>query len=259
MFSSLLFNQRTRCFWNARNHGRKPAVVPELSSPSRRTNAAGSSVGILLFPVSVGVIAAAIVGVFFGSGFWLLASPASETISDFSRDPSRPNSNALKAGGEVVLGLAGRMETPHSPAVNLIPGLPTGQRPPSAATAPPHPNNVMREPPPASSSDEPPVETTAWVPQPVSGAAVAPAEPVPLANPPAVAAAGDGALSAGNKGPTAHDGRSAHARTVSRHSRPRSARSGSTLTPPRSLFAQTLTPPQTSSSRPDPHAANRAD
>jgi hypothetical protein len=273
MFSSLLFNQRTRRFWNARaepdfgplnagslkNHQGKPAVVPKVSTPSRRTDAAGPPVGILLYLASVGLIAAAIIGVLFGTGFCLLASPASETTTDSGRDPSRLNGNALKAGGEVVLGLAGRMETPHSLAVNLIPGLPTGQRPPSAAAAPPQQNNVMRELPPASSSDEPPVETTAWVPQPVSGAAVAPAEPVPLANPPAVAAAGDGALSAGNKGPTAHDGRSAHARTVSRHSRPRSARSGSTLTPPRSLFAQTLTPPQTSSSRPDPHAANRAD
>ena len=211
MFSSLLFNQRTRRFWNKRNHGRKPAVVPEVSSPGRRTNAAGSSVGILLFPVSVGVIAV-IVGVFFGTGFWLLASPASQTITDSARDPSRPIGNALKAGGAVL----GETETPHSAAVNVLPGSPLGQRPAAADAAPLQQNNGMQELSPAPPSVEPPVET-ASVPQPVSSAAVSLAYLMPLASPP-VAAAADGALAAGNRGPTARDGRSAHTRTVSRHS-----------------------------------------
>ena len=226
MFSSLLFNQRTHRFWNKRNHGRKPAVVPEVSSPSRRNKAAGSPVGILLFPVSVGVIAA-IVGVFFGIGFWLLASPASETITDSGRDPSRPVGNALKAGGAVL----GETETPHSAAVNVIPGLPLGQRLAAAEAASPQRNNIAQELSPAPPSSEPRVEA-ALVPQPVSSAAVSPADPMPLATPAAVAAADDGALSAGNRGPSARNSHTAHARTVSQHSRPRSARAASPLKPP---------------------------
>jgi hypothetical protein len=169
MFSSLSFNQLACRFWDDRKHGRKPAVVPEVSSPSRRTNAAERPVGILLFPVSVGVIAAAIVGVFFGIGFWLLASPASQTISDSGRDPSRPNGSALKAG-ETVLRLAGATETPRSTAVNLIPGSPPGQGPAAADAAPPQQHNVVREPSAASPNGEPSVQT-ASVPQPVSSLA----------------------------------------------------------------------------------------
>jgi hypothetical protein len=122
MFSSLLFNQRTRRFWNERNHGRKPAVVPEVSTPSRRTNPAARTVGILLVPASVGLIAAAIIGIFFGTGFWLLASPAGKTIGDSGRDPSRLNDNALKASGAAVVEFAGEMETLPSAAANLTPG-----------------------------------------------------------------------------------------------------------------------------------------
>jgi hypothetical protein len=78
MFSNLSFNQPARRFWKNRaepdfspgnaasliNRGRKPAVVPEVSTPSRRTNAAGRSVGILLYLASFGLTAAAIIGIF---------------------------------------------------------------------------------------------------------------------------------------------------------------------------------------------------
>ena len=237
------------------NRGRKPAVVPEVSTPNRRTDAAGPPVGVLLYLASVGLIAAAIIAVFFGTGFWLLASAA--TITDSGRDTSRVDGNALKASGPALLGLAGETETPHSAAVHLVPGLPLGQRPAAAEAAPPQQNNIMQELRPAPPNGEPPVEKTS-VPQPVSSAAVSPAYLMPLAGPPTVAAE-DGALSAGNRGQSARNGRTAHARTLSQHSPPRSARGGSTLAPPRSLFAQTLAPRQTSSSRPDPHAVNRAD
>jgi hypothetical protein len=267
MFSSPSSIQRARRFWTERaepdfgpgnatpltNRGRKPAVVPEVSAPSRRTDAAGPPVGILLYLASVGLIAAAIIGVFFGTGFWLLASPASETITDSGGDPSRSNGDALKAGDAAL----GETEAPHLAAVNLIPGLPLRQRPAAAEAAPPQQNNVMQELAPASPNGEPRVET-ASVPQRVSGAAVSPAYPMPLAGPPAVVAEG-GALSAGTKGPSARDGRSAYARTVSRHSRPRSARAAPTLTPPQSALRPD---PHTTAEqlfRPDPHADNRAD
>ena len=243
MFSSLSFNQIARRFRNERaepdfgprnaasltNHGRKPAVVAEVSTPSRRTDAAGRPVGILLFPVSVGLIAAAIIGIFFGTGFWLLAPPPSEPITASSRDPSRPNGAALKTSGAAELKVAGATETPRSAAVNLIAGSPLGQGSAAADAVPPQQNNSMQEPPPASPNGEPPVGT-ASVAQPVSSAAVPPAYLMPLASPPAVTAA-ESAPSAGTRGPSARD-RGAHARTASRHPHPRSDRSAPTLTPP---------------------------
>jgi len=190
-------------------------VVPEVSLPSRRTDAAGRPVGILLFPASVGVIAAAIVGVFFGIGFWLLASPAREPITASDRGPWRPNGDALKAGGAAELEVAEETETPHLAAVNVIPGSPHGQRPAAADAAPPQQNNSMQELPLAIANGGPPMET-ASVPQPVTSAAVSPAHLMPLASPPAVTAA-ESAPSAGTRGPSARD-RGAHARTASRHS-----------------------------------------
>ena len=271
MFSSLSLNQLARRFWNERaepdfgprnaasltNHGRKPAVAAEVSTPSRRTNPAAPTVGILLFPVSVGLIAAAIIGIFLGTGFWLLASPASETITASSRDPSRPNGAALKTSGAAELKVAGATETPRSAAVNLIAGSPLGQGSAAADAVPPQQNNSMQEPSPGSPNGEPPVET-ASMPQSVSSAAVSPAYLMPLPSPPAVTAA-DGALSAGSKGPSARDGRSAHARTVSRHSHPHSATlpqtssSGQTSTRGQTKPAdQALTPPRLD--QPDPFA-----
>jgi hypothetical protein len=228
MFSSLSFNQRTRRFWNERNHAGKPSGAGEISSPSRRTNAAGSSVGILLFPISVGLIAAAIIGIFFGTGFLLLASPAGDTITASGRDPLQPNGAALKTSG-AVLRLAGETETPHLAAVNVIAGSPLGKGSAAADAVPPQQNNITQEPPPTPPNGEPPVET-ASVPQSVSSAAVPPAYLMPLASPPAVTAA-ESAPSAGTKGPSARD-RGAHARTASRHPHPRSDRGAPTLTPP---------------------------
>ena len=234
MFSSLSLNQLARRFWNERaepdfgprnaasltNHGRKPAVAAEVSTPSRRTNPAARTVGILLFPVSVGLIAAAIIGICFGTGFWLLASPGSEPITASGRDPSRPNGDALKAS-DAVLRLAGATETPRSAAVNLIAGSPLGQGSAAADAVPSQQNNSVQEPAAASPNGEAPVET-ASVPQPVSSAAVSPAHLMPLASPPAVTAA-ESAPSAGTRGLSARD-RGAHARTASRHPHPRSDR-----------------------------------
>jgi hypothetical protein len=224
MFTSLSLNQRTRRFRNDRNHAGKPRLAREVSTPSRRTNAAGRPVGTLLFPVSVGLIAAAIIGVFFGIGFWLLASPASKMITDSGRDPSQRNGDALKASGAAVVEFAGEME-----AVNLTPGSPRDQSSAAADAVPPQQNNRMQELSPAPPNGEPPVET-ASLPQPVSSAAVSPAHLMPSASPPAVTAA-ESAPSAGTRGPSARE-RSAHARTASRHPHPRSDRSAPTLTPP---------------------------
>jgi hypothetical protein len=84
-----------------------PGLVPGASlptpAPSRRNMAAGLQVGILLYLVSVGLVAIATIGVFFGIAFFLLAQPKEELITGSGtrdrdtkdrHDPSR-NSTAL--------------------------------------------------------------------------------------------------------------------------------------------------------------------
>ena len=194
VFSSLSSSELVRRFWNEHvepvfgprsapwytTRGRKLTLEPEVSAPSRRTDAARPPVGIPLYLVSVGFVAAAIIGVCFGVGFFLLASPATETIADFDRNPSNVYANASDAGREAVF-------------------------------------------PPARPSGEPPAET-ASVTEPRSSSAASAASPMPLASPPPFAAEDD-VLPAGAKGRPARYGRSAHTRTASQHSRPRSARS----------------------------------
>ena len=190
MFSSLSSSELVRRFWNehvepvfgprsapwATTRGRKLTLEPEVSAPSRRTDAARRPVGILLYLVSVGFVGAAIIGVCFGIGLFLLASPA----SDFDRNPPNVYANASDAVREAVF-------------------------------------------PPARPSGEPPAET-ASVTEPGSSSAASPASPLPLASPPPFAAEDD-VLPAGAKGRPARYGRSAHTRTASQHSSPRSARS----------------------------------
>ena len=59
---------------------RLPALVARTSTPRRATRAL--PVGILLYLLSVGIVAAATVGVFFGIGFFLLAQPMESTITN---------------------------------------------------------------------------------------------------------------------------------------------------------------------------------
>ena len=91
--------------------------VPEASAPSRRTDATRPLVGISLYLVSVGFVGAAIIGICFGTGFFLLASSA----SDFDRNPPRVYGDAPDSSGEAVL-VSSETGVPHSAA--LAAGLP---------------------------------------------------------------------------------------------------------------------------------------
>ncbi len=255
MFSSLSSNELARRFWNKRikpdfgprsaprstTHGRKLTLVPEVSAPSRRTDAARSPAGTLIYLVAVGLVAAAITGVFFGTGLFMLASPTSEAITDLHRNPPRVYGNAPEVGREAVL-VSRVTGMPYSAAVDVLPGSPVSQGPAADEAAPPQQSKVVLGFPPAPSNGEPPAES-ASVLEPPSNAAAPPAFPTSLANRPLFAAEG-AVLPAGAKGHPARYGRSAHIRTASQRSRTRSARS---VSPRQSLFAQTLTPPQTSS------------
>jgi hypothetical protein len=94
--------------------------IPEASSPSRCSDEASLPVGMLLYLASVAVVAAAIIGSFFGSGFFLLRSTAGEVITDFDHD--RPHLEAALVSRETGM--------PHSIAVDVLPsGSPLGQHP----------------------------------------------------------------------------------------------------------------------------------
>ena len=254
MFSGLSSDELARRFWQERvepdfaprsaprstSQGRQPSLAPEQSAPSRRTDAARPPVGILLHLVSVGLVAAAIIAVLFGTGFFLLVPPASETIADFDRNPPRVYSNAPEADGEGAL-VSRETVMPHPTAGDVLPGLPRTHRLAANESAPPQPGKAVQGFPPPNG--DPPAKT-ASVSEPASRPAVSSASLTPLASPPPFA---PDAVLPGAKGQPALDGRSARPRTTSQHSRPRSARSGPKLIPQQSRFAQTLTPPPTSS------------
>ena len=111
--------------------------VPEASAPSRRTDAARPLVGISLYLVSVGFVGAAIIGICFGTGFFLLASPA----SDFDRNPPRVYGDAPDSSREAVL-VSSETGVPHSAALAALPGSSPAEPPAmggSAQVSPPVP------------------------------------------------------------------------------------------------------------------------
>ena len=138
--------------------------VPEVSAPRRPTDAAKPLVGILLYLVSVGFVGAAIIGICFGTGFFLLASPA----GDFDRNPPRVYGAAPDSGGEAVL-VSQETGMPHSAALAALPGS-------SAAEPPAMGGSAQVSPPPVPPSTEPPTQIA-----PVLGPA--PSQSVSLAAP----------------------------------------------------------------------------
>jgi hypothetical protein len=163
---------------------------------------------MLVHLVSVGLVAATIIAVFFGTGFFLLVSPASETLAD--RNSPHVHGNGAERGrqGMLVSRLA---------AVNVLPGSPLNQRRAADEAVPPPQSTAVREFPPARFNGDPPAATS--VPEPASDSAPPPAAPKPSATPPPFVAE-VAVLPAGAKASPARDGHRAHARTASQHSRP---------------------------------------
>jgi len=235
---------------------------------SRRATAAELPVGSVLYLVLIGAVAIATVGVFFGSGFLLLAPPAKETIADSgTRDgnPPRPYGDAPRVESEAALG-SREMAVPRSSAAAALPGSPLAPPATEAKAAPQQQSNEAESFPPAPSNAAP--SQTASEPAPASSAMDAVAPPTRSASPGA-SSAQDSVLPGGTKRRQTRDGRSNHTRVASRHSHPRSARSDQTLTPPAGYtgsfdqlltqlagqtkpIARSLTPP--SAEQPDPFA-----
>jgi hypothetical protein len=219
-------------------HGRKPTLAPEPSSRSTER-----PVDILLYLVSVGLVAAAIIGI-FGVGLVRLASPASEALTDLDRNRARVYGSTLETGREANLA-SQEAAMPYLAAVAVLPGLPPSQRSPADEAVPPARSETVQEFTQAGRNSEPPAKP-ALVPEQGSSSAAPPDAPALLANPPSLAAE-SAVLPAGAKARLARDGHSARTRTALHHSRLRSTHTTPTLTPPQSTFAQTLTPPKTSS------------
>jgi len=137
--------------------------VPEVSAPRRPTDAVKSLVGILFYLVSVGFVGAAIIWICFGTGFFLLASPA----GDFDRNPPREYGAAPDWGREAML-VSQETGMPHSVVLAVLPG--------SSPAEPPAMGGSTQVSPPVPPSTEPTTQIA-----PVLGPA--PSQSVSLAAP----------------------------------------------------------------------------
>jgi hypothetical protein len=239
--------------------------TPRPAVSRRRITASERSVGNVLYLVLIGAVAIAIIGVFFGSGFLLLAPPAKETVADAgARDGKspRPHGGAPRADGEAAL-VSREMAVPQSTAVAAaVPDSPLAQPATVAKAAPPQQSNEAESSPPARSNAAP------SEPAPASSSMDAAAPPTRSASP-GPSSAQDSVLPGGAKHRQTRDGRGNHTRVAARHSHPRSARSDQALTPPTGHtgsfdqlitqlagqtkpIARSLTPP--SAEQPDPFA-----
>ena len=250
--------------------GELPVTSTPRSAVSRHRTTAAEPVSSVLYLVLIGAVAIAIIGVFFGSGFLLLAPPAKETVADAgARDGKslRPHGGAPRADGEAAL-VSREMAVPQSTAVGAaVPDSPLAQPATVAKAAPPPQQGNAAERSSPTPSDAAPSQT-ASEPAPASSAMDAVAPPTRSASPGA-SSAQDSVLPGGTKRRQTRDGRSNHTRVASRHLHPRSARSDQALTPPAGYtgsfdqlltqlagqtkpIARSLTPP--SAEQPDPFA-----
>jgi hypothetical protein len=137
---------------------------------SRRQLAASAlSVGNLLYLASVGLVATAIIGVFFGAGFLLLGPHASGTLS---------GSTARNPGSEVqslVYGLSPLSESVHQPA-NGRPG-PVAAKTPLPGSGNQTPAAVIPLPPRPAADEKPPRENKEAVQSSAELPAAAPPPP----------------------------------------------------------------------------------
>lgn len=178
-----------------------PVLMPAASPPAlRRRRPPALPIGILLYLVSVAVIAIATVGVFFGIGFFLLVQPTEAMIPNAgARDHGSANKPLLYSlvpnflsGSSPADGRTAsdpiELELPHSAAIAALPVAPPPQ-PLAADQTPPVKTDAVllsgvgeaagseaREAAPAASAPAAP----AVVPAPsLSAAAATPAPPGP--------------------------------------------------------------------------------
>ncbi len=122
--------------------GRKRLLPALGEAPAPRRAATAVPVGILLYLASVGIIAAATIGVFFGIGFFLLAQPTKAMITNEATaeqgstvERSRPEGavkTSLPSGDGVSVPI--QPEIPRSAAIAALPVAPLVPRSPPSPT-----------------------------------------------------------------------------------------------------------------------------
>ena len=167
-----------------------PALVARTSTPRRAARAL--PVGILLYLLSVGIVAAATVGVFFGIGFFLLAQPmgsmiTNANIGDHASGTERRLppilSNASSTYGDVA-SVPIEPQIPRSAATAALPVVPVAL--PAASPPPAEDAPASDEKDQSSAKGAPGSEAREAAPD-VSPPAALTAEPVPGSSAPAPA------------------------------------------------------------------------
>jgi hypothetical protein len=238
---------------------RRMSVAPQSSLP----------IGSVLYLVLVGLVAAAIIGVFFGAGFRLLAPPKEMTAASGAHDHTAPLSHGDILRHRGASPASPKMADPGSSAVAAVPAAPVPQHTATAETPPPP--QPQQEAPSVPANAAPAVET-AMAPPAQPSSISSPAPPTPLASLPE-SSKSDAAPPAGGKHRSSHSRKSHHIRSASRHPHGQSARSGQPFTAPQAgqirsfdqlvtqltgqpqPSAPSLTPPRPQ--QPDPFAAQR--
>jgi hypothetical protein len=156
--------------------GVMPGASPPNSTPSPRILIAGLPPGSLLYLVLVGLVAIAIVGVFFGAGFSLLAPPAKQTIADAgTRGPKIPPPRSDPAQADRKAAPVSQETAPlQSAAVAALPGFPPTRRQAVGEAPPPQQSKATQSSPPVPPPGEPPAQTPS-APEPASISPVSPA------------------------------------------------------------------------------------
>ena len=206
-----------------------PSSPPDPVPKRAPTTFAALPVGGLLYLVLIGLVAAAIIGAFFGAGFLLLVHPGKETVADTgTRDPPRLDGDAARAHIEDPPA-SRESGLSNSAPVAAPPGSPLAQ-PAAKAEAPSQQSETAVSSPPGAPSSHPPARTALEPPR-GSGSPGLSASAMPLARPAPFSAADVPAAGATKSRPI-RDGRSHHSQTASRHWHPRSVHSAAALTPP---------------------------
>jgi hypothetical protein len=175
---------------------RSPVDSDDGATRSRRQFAGSAlSVGNLLYLASVGLVATAIIGVFFGAGFLLLGPPAGGTPSGSIARNSGPEIRSL------VYGLSPVSESDHQPA-NGRPG-PVATKTPLPVSGDQTPSAVIPLPPRPAADERPPRERNETVQNSAELPATTPPSPPISAKdtPPEVAQAGSPAEKAVHRAP----------------------------------------------------------
>ena len=107
-----------------RNWGRRAVEILGLvrSGRKERVPAATPDAGTLLYLVSLGLVATAVVVVFFGLGFLLLAHPEDEALSAAGLDNRSAEAQASRSSGSLAQSSQAHEQTPPAPTRRTAPG-----------------------------------------------------------------------------------------------------------------------------------------